>query len=133
MRDDVAAELIAREPILHLRQFVHDEPSLAAVTAPDFWEVGASGRAYTRDVVREEVLRRLATQEHDNLVTQGWTTHGHRLRELAPGVHLLTYVLDQAGRRSRRATIWERTPESWRMIYHQGTLTAESAEPEGAP
>lgn len=59
---DVTAELIAREPILHLREFVYDQASL-----------------------------------------------------------------EQAGRPSRRATIWDRRGGPWRMAYHQGTIIEDAS------
>ena len=37
----VLAELIAREPIFHHRELVHDRGSFERETAPDFWEMGA--------------------------------------------------------------------------------------------
>lgn len=122
MSDDVLTQLIEREPVLHLREFVNSPAAVDDVTTPDFWEVGASGRVYDRGFVREEIARRLAIQEQDDLVTQGWRTSEHRVRELAHGVYLFTYVLDQGGRRSRRATVWDRRGGCWRMVYHQGTI-----------
>ena len=129
---DPTAELRAREPILHLREFVDSAESFDAHTAVDFWEVGASGLAYDRETVREQVLHRLRTQERDDLVSEGWRTSDLRVRRLAGEVYLCTYTLDQAGRVSRRATIWERTGSGWRIVYHQGTL-APQAHPETHP
>ncbi len=34
----------------------------------------------------------------------------------------MTYLLDQAGRISRRSTVWTRTADGWAAHYHQGTL-----------
>ncbi len=34
---------------------------------------------------------------------------------------MLTNLLQQGGRRTRRATVRERTPGGWRVVYHQGT------------
>jgi hypothetical protein len=45
----VLAELTAREPIFHHRGLVHDRESFERETAPDCWEVGASGRRYSRE------------------------------------------------------------------------------------
>ena len=130
---DPTADLSAREPILHLREFVDSAETFDAHTAPDFWEVGASGAAYDRETVRAQVLHRLDTQEQDDLVSQGWRTSDLRVRRLAGEVYLCTYTLDQAGRVSRRASIWERTDSGWRIVYHQGTLAPDAhadAHPE---
>jgi hypothetical protein len=46
------------------------------------------------------------------------------LRRLGPDTYLLTYTLDQAGRRTRRSTIWRRSEDGWQILYHQGTIIA---------
>ncbi len=51
----------------------------------------------------------------------GWKASGFAVRALGPATYLLTYLLDQAGRRTRRVTIWEKTANGWRILYHQGT------------
>src|SRR5207302_1121067 len=75
-----------------------------AMTADDFWEIGASGRRYSREYVLETVAARL-----DEPVEDSWRTDDFHCRELAPGVYLLTYTLLQGERRTRRASIWQRS------------------------
>ena len=56
----------------------------------------------------------------------GWQCHDHALRQLGPDVFLVTHTLRQLERITRRATVWQRNAEGWRILYHQGTLvTAE--------
>lgn len=110
-------ELSAREPLFHRRAFWSDRASLEAMTAPDFWEVGASGRVYERDFVIETVLGR-ATQGEP----QAWPCREFRLRQLGERTYLLTYLLEEPLRTTRRATIWECSEAGWRAVYHQGTL-----------
>ncbi len=43
------------------------------------------------------------------------------VRQLGADTWLLTYLLDFAGRVTRRATVWERSAGRWRVVYHQGT------------
>jgi hypothetical protein len=88
-----------------------------AMTAADFWEVGASGTVYDREVVWVTLERRYAAGELDE-----WETSEFALRRLCDNVFLLTYVLHQGARVTRRATIWERAEKGWRILYHQGTL-----------
>jgi hypothetical protein len=38
----------------------------------------------------------------------------------------LTYTLHQGARITRRSTIWRRTGEGWKIVYHQGTMVEES-------
>jgi hypothetical protein len=125
----VLEELRNREPIFHTQRFGRSLEDFERGTAPDFWEVGASGRRYSRDFI-------LAMRSRDELVDAdlaGWKATGFGLRQLGPDCFLLTYTLDQAGRLTRRATIWERAAEGWRILYHQGTVIATGSADESSP
>jgi hypothetical protein len=37
-------------------------------------------------------------------------------------------MLDQAGRVTRRATIWQRTNGQWQILYHQGTIVSAKGD-----
>ena len=41
---------------------------------------------------------------------------------LADDVIHLTYLSQRAGRPALRSSIWLRTPDGWRVYFHQGTL-----------
>lgn len=112
-------ELSRREPIFHTPRFAATVDAVKRAVAPGFWEVGASGRRYSG----EFVLHMLATDpaRYVNAEEAGWKTENFAVRRLGPATYLLTYMLDQAGRRTRRVTIWEQTEEGWRILYHQGT------------
>jgi len=117
---EVLAELIDREPIFHRPQHGTTRADFEQMTAPDFWETGASGRQYSRAEVLDALEARHAAP-HDDV----WEASDFLCRRLAGEVFLLTYNLLQDGvRRTRRATIWERTGEGWRILYHQGTMAA---------
>jgi hypothetical protein len=46
---------------------------------------------------------------------------------LAEDVYLLTYTLIQGNeRKTRRSTIWQHTPEGWKIVYHRGTIVQDS-------
>ncbi len=113
----VLADLIAREPLFHRTELGTSRGVFESMTAPDFWEVGASGAAYDREFVWTTLEHRYLTGEPDD-----WESSDFRLRELCTGVFLLTYVLRQGARITRRATLWERCTTGWRAVYHQGTL-----------
>ena len=50
-------------------------------------------------------------------------TSGFHCRKLSESVYLLTYMLLQDGkRRTRRSTIWKRTLDGWKIVFHQGTI-----------
>jgi len=91
------------------------------MTVEDFWETGASGRRYSRAFVMDELERRMVKPQPDI-----WETSDFHCRRLAADVYLLTYTLVQDRvRRTRRATIWEKTSEGWKVVYHQGTVVQE--------
>jgi hypothetical protein len=113
----VLAELIAREPIFHRPEFGTTRADFELMMADDFWETGASGRRYSREFVLEELERRRSSHRPDV-----WETSDFVCRSLAGDVYLLTYTLIQNQRKTRRATIWQKTPGGWKILYHQGTI-----------
>jgi hypothetical protein len=115
----ILEELRRREPIFHNPEFGSTTAEFERSTAPDYWEVGASGRRYSRDFI----LLELAASDHFvDAAAAGWRTSQFGLRRLGPDTYLLTYTLDQAGRRTRRSTIWQSSETGWRILYHQGTI-----------
>lgn len=116
----VLEELKRREPVFHRPEFAGSRAALVEMTAEDFWEIGASGRRYSRDYV----LQTLAAREEDP-VEDHWQTADFHCRELARDVYLLTYTLLQAGRTTRRASLWQRSGAGWKIVFHQGTVVQE--------
>jgi hypothetical protein len=92
------------------------------MTTEDFWEIGASGRRYSRTEVLDTLEKRHAAPHPDV-----WETKDFACRRLAPNVYLLTYTLIQDKiRRTRRSTIWQRTHDCWKIVFHQGTLVQDA-------
>ena len=119
---EVLAELSRREPIFHRAEFGTTRADFQRMTVEDFWETGASGRRYSRAHVLDELERRFAGPRQDI-----WETSDFVCRKLAEDLFLLTYTLLQDGkRRTRRATIWRRTAEGWKIVYHQGTIVQDA-------
>ena len=117
----VLEELKRREPVFHRAEFAGSRAAIEAMVAPDFWEIGASGRRYSR----QYVLETLEAREDDPVDDDDWETSDFHCRELARDLYLLTYTLLQGERRTRRATIWRRSPSGWVIVFHQGTLVQE--------
>ena len=132
----VLAELRCREPIFHRPELGTTRQDFEGMTTADFWEVGASGRRYTRKYVLDAL-----EEQHRSPVEQVWETTDFRCQELAADVFLLTYTLRQpeqrggnpekhqrrdagqpGGRITRRATIWKRSGDGWKIVFHQGTI-----------
>lgn len=115
---DVLAELVAREPIFHRSELGTRTADFDRMMAENFWEVGASGRRYGRDHVLKELESRHSVAHFDI-----WETMKFYCRRLADDVYLLTYTLVQnQERRTRRMTVWQRTLEGWKIVFHQGTI-----------
>ena len=115
---DVLNELSCREPIFHRPELGTVRADFERMTADDFWEVGASGRRYSRQFVLDELERRYSAPHEDV-----WETSDFQCRQLGSDVYLLTYTLLQDKTRlTRRSTIWQRTSGEWKILYHQGTL-----------
>jgi hypothetical protein len=118
----VLNELISREPIFHRPEWGTTRAHFENMTTGDFWEVGASGRRYSREDVLAELERRQQVQTVDV-----WEATGFHCREVAKDVYLLTYTLLQHNeRKTRRSTIWQRTPDGWKIVFHQGTIVQDS-------
>jgi hypothetical protein len=88
---------------------------------PDFWEIGASGRRYSREFILAELERRWQKPVEDI-----WETSGFHCRKLAPDLYLLTYTLIQNKmRKTRRSTLWQHTDGGWQILFHQGTMVED--------
>ena len=68
----VLEAVVAREPLFHHRHLVADRDDFDREVGPGFWEVGASGRRYSREFVWSVVAERLATLDVDPFVSEGW-------------------------------------------------------------
>jgi hypothetical protein len=121
-------ELRPLEPIFHTAAFGLEPADFDRRMAPDYWEVGASGRRYSRDFI----LQMLADAPPVDATTARWRASGHALRRLSPETYLLTYSLRQGERLTRRATLWQSTPHGWIILFHQGTIVSAN-EDEVAP
>jgi hypothetical protein len=119
--EPVLRELQRREPLFHHPELGTTRRDFEGMTAEDFWEIGASGRRYSR----EYVLGVLADRQAGSGPIDVWTTTDFHCRQLASDVYLLTYTLFQGERTTRRSTIWEQTPDGWQAVFHQGTLVED--------
>jgi hypothetical protein len=119
---DVRAELMRREPIFHRPELGTTRADFENMTDEAFWEVGASGRRYGRQYVLDELEKRFAgpAQAEDS-----WQARDFHCLEIAADNYLLTYTLSQGARVTRRSTLWRRTAQGWKIVYHQGTLVED--------
>jgi hypothetical protein len=117
----VLKELRAREPIFHHPEFGTTRADFDNMMTPDFWEVGASGRRYSRKSILDELERRYG----GGYVEGRLEATDFHCRRLAEDAYLLTYTLFQGERKTRRATIWQRSGQDWKIVYHQGTVVQD--------
>jgi hypothetical protein len=116
-------ELIQREPIFHRPELGTTRADFERMTHPDFWEIGASGRLYSRAYVLDELEKRHSQPHHSQPHNDVWETSHFHCRQLAPDIFLLTYTLLQDNKRkTRRTTLWQHSAEGWRILFHQGTI-----------
>lgn len=90
-----------------------DEGRLRQLLAPDFAEVGASGREWDRDAILDLL--------HDESVDDGTDPieiHEIRGRVLAPGVIQVSW---ESRRGARRTSLWCARETGWQQVHHQGT------------
>jgi hypothetical protein len=127
---EILDELANREPIFHRPEFGTSRAGFEKMTDEDFWEVGASGRRYSRKFVLDELEKRFSAPH-----AEVWETQGFRCQRLAEDVYLLTYTLVQnlvqnpgseKTRTTRRSTIWRHTGDGWKIVFHQGTVVEDS-------
>jgi hypothetical protein len=116
----VLDELKQREPIFHRSEQGTTRRDFENMTDAEFWEVGASGRRYSREFVLDTLESRLPKGEVDP-----WETRGFHCLEIAPNNYLLTYTLLQGPRITRRSSLWRRTGSGWKILYHQGTVVEQ--------
>jgi hypothetical protein len=113
----VLEELRRREPIFHQPAFGTTRRDFEEITDPTFFEVGASGRRYSRQYVLDILASRPPDPDEAS-----WATRDFHCREIGADNYLITYTLAQGQRITRRATLWRRTPGGWKILYHQGTI-----------
>jgi len=117
----ILEELKSREPIFHRPEFGTTTADYESMMHEGFWEIGASGRRYSREFVLSELERRRQHPTEDL-----WETSDFHCRKLAADIYLLTYALIQDKiRKTRRSTLWQRTEVGWKIMFHQGTMVED--------
>ncbi len=66
----ILEQLRAREPIFHRPEFGATRADFENMMVPDFWEVGASARRYSKEFVLAELQKRYAGEYVDDWETR---------------------------------------------------------------
>jgi len=114
-------ELRQREPVFHRPEFGTTRAEFENVMDDAFWEIGASGRRYSREYVLDVLEARWRDPPLDR-----WEAHDFHCSQIAAGNYLLTYTLKQEDRLTRRTSIWRKTDVGWKIVFHQGTVVADA-------
>ena len=85
---------------------------------PDFTEVGASGRRWTRSTIIDALVT------GDDPPTAD--AYDFNVVDLAVGVALVTYTTASTNALAHRCSIWVHDGSDWSVIYHQGTPAHEA-------
>jgi hypothetical protein len=115
-------ELMRREPLFHRVEFGTRRTDFEKMIVPGFWEIGASGRRYSRDYILDVLEERGRNSTYDP-----WEVKDFECIAIAPDNYLATYTMTQGSRVTRRATLWRRGADGWQAVYHQGTVVAPEA------
>ena len=124
MKDpELLQHLVELETALHEPEVRANVARLEELLHESFLELGRSGRTYDR----AEILKSLPIEKQAGTVR----SQDFSLQRISDGVALLTYKsarLDERGALSRhtlRSSLWQQTPEAWKMRFHQGTPTGD--------
>jgi hypothetical protein len=121
---EILQELSSREPIFHRPELGSTRADFERMTDDSFWEVGASGRRYSRGHVLDVLEDRHQVASHLAL-EDSWEAVDFACRELGSDTYLLTYTLLQGSRKTRRVTVWKRATAGWKILFHQGTVVED--------
>ena len=122
-------ELRKREPLFHHPEFGRTKEDFRRMTTENYWEIGASGKRYSRNHVIETVASRYSDPSYCGIHSSPenkWELKAFYCVDIAPDNYLVTYTLIQGERVTRRSTIWRNDHGEWKIFYHQGTVV----EPE---
>ena len=117
----VLEELRQREPVFHHPEFGTTRADFENMMDETFWEIGASGRRYSREYVLDVLEERGRSPDEEK-----WEAYDFHCAAIAADNYLVTYTLRQNGRLTRRASIWRRTATGWKILFHQGTTVADT-------
>ena len=118
--DDLAGTLLLFEERLFDPSF-RASSEVAALLAPEFVEIGRSGRTYDR----AETLAALAA-DSKTTPSSARAIRDFTVRRLSSSFARATYRIEAREGDSMRASIWRRSATgAWQLVFHQGTPLRE--------
>lgn len=110
LRESPEDEVASREIALLSDTVRASRDAVAGLLHPEFTEIGASGRTWTRDNILQTIAPLGTVDTFDMVTTQ-----------IAPAVMLVTYERVIGAERARRSSIWVNLDGEWLLRHHQGT------------
>lgn len=115
--DQLLRELYELEQRLQQSDERHSRQSLEALLSEDFIEIGSAGRVYNRS----DIIEALASESGVRIEISEFS-----VTTLSPTVVLVRYRAaisegDSSPVHSLRSSVWLRSDNHWRMVFHQGT------------
>ena len=112
-----------REPIFHHRDLTNTREEADNEMHKDYWEIGASGKLYTRGFILNFLEERYKNEMIDEMVTENWKITEFKVQHLAGDIYMATYILNGQNRLTRRTTLWKgNLNKGFQALYHQGTI-----------
>jgi len=112
----IEKELFSLEPIFHHPELGVSRENYSLMTTKEYWEIGASGKRYSRDYIIDTLIERYSKPIIDN-----WRIEDFYCQKIDTNTYLVTYDLYQGERFTRRSTIWKKYKRNWKIVFHQGT------------
>ncbi|MFH9294414.1 DUF4440 domain-containing protein [Streptomyces sp. NPDC017520] len=88
---------------------------LASLLHPEFREIGTTGRLWTRETIIASLTAADAPRPGP------LTASRMRGAQLCADLVHLTFDTESKGVHSHRSSLWRRTPQGWRLYFHQAT------------
>ncbi len=121
--DKILTTLTSLEPLYHAACPEANSKDFERLVSADFWEVGASGKTYSRAFALDALQNRPTRPSSDM-----WQTSEFSIKSLNGNVFLLSYLLTQPMRHTKRLTVWQIVDnQHWQAVYHQGTVVSDYA------
>lgn len=119
--DTLLAEIRALEEALHRPEVRGSRAAVEALLAEDFFEFGSSGTVYRRPQIID-----LLVAEASDVPAGALRADDYALTPISADAVLLTYRTTREadgapGRAVLRSSIWRRSGDGWRLVFHQGT------------
>jgi hypothetical protein len=111
----VLNHVIDLERQLHVADFRRDRERLEALLTPDFTEISMTGQVQDRGAIIDYLQREVSDLDIQAL--------GFTARAVTDDVILVHYDTSGPSGFAHRTSLWVRYFQSWRMAFHQATLS----------